>query len=88
MDVTFRYSRPLLKRVKIFLPLFCNCHNISYASFGEKKSYRLRHFQANKHKLALLRNVTKLVLAAIFKQNIYFQILFQKCKFIIYVLLL
>ena len=45
-----------------------------------KKKYRLRHFNANQPKLALLRNVTKIFLAAIFKENNCFQILFQKYK--------
>ena len=37
LDPTFCFSRLLLELVKIFLPLFCNYLNISYASFGEKK---------------------------------------------------
>ena len=92
LDPLLRFSRLLLKSLKIFLRFFfcfvlffCffELPNISYASFGEKKSYRLRRF----HKLALLRHITKLVLAAIFKQNNFFQVLFQKCKCIYVVLL-
>ena len=36
LDATFRFSRLLLECVNIFLPLFCNCLNISYISFGKK----------------------------------------------------
>ena len=51
-------------------PLFCNCPNISLIRiFRWKKWYRLLHFQANKHKLALLCNVTKIVLATTFKEK-------------------
>ena len=35
----FCFSCLLLKRVKIFSFFFCNCVNISYASFGKKKNH-------------------------------------------------
>ena len=56
---------------------FVIAYNFSYASFGEKKWYGLRHFHAYYRKLSLLRNVTKLVLSVIFKQNTFFKFYFK-----------
>ena len=48
---------------------FCNCLTISYASFGEKK---IDTGRAIFTLITILRNVTKLVLADVFKQNKFF----------------
>ena len=41
----FTFFAPPVRTGKDFSPsFFCNCLNISYASFGEKKSYRQRRF--------------------------------------------
>ena len=60
---------------RFFTDIFSNCLTIGYASFDAKKK---KKFLANKHKLALLRNIKKIVLDGILKWNI--SMLFQLCK--------
>ena len=60
LDPAFCFLRLLLKREKIFLPLFCNCLNISYASIGEKNDIGCpfsRVISINKHYCATWLNL-------------------------------
>ena len=63
------FASPVKTRKDFFPLFFLNCLIIGYESFGEGKFILAGHFHANQHKKALLRDVTKLVFAAIFKQN-------------------